>query len=178
MELKSTIRQFMLQKRNELSDMQVQEYSTAIFNKLIMMSEALSLKVVHVYIALGNEVDLSLFINAMLDNGVKIVTTKSLKGGELKHLVLDNLNDLSDGIYGTKFPTTEVEYKGDPDLILVPGLAFDSSNNRIGYGAGYYDKFLAEKSSARKIGICYDFQVKGQLPIEPHDIKMDFIITN
>ena len=64
----------------------------------------------------------------------------------------------------------------DIDLIVVPGVAFDRERNRLGRGKGYYDRLLSQlKASA--IGICFDFQLKGQIPTEPFDRKMDLVIT-
>lgn len=62
------------------------------------------------------------------------------------------------------------------DIVIVPGVAFDRKMNRLGRGKGYYDRFLP-KISAPKIGICFDFQLLDQIPIEPTDIKMDYIIS-
>jgi 5-formyltetrahydrofolate cyclo-ligase len=63
------------------------------------------------------------------------------------------------------------------DLAIVPGLAFDKQNNRIGYGKGYYDKLLSNLS-VFKIGICFDFQIFDKIPATEKDIKMDLVITN
>ena len=65
---------------------------------------------------------------------------------------------------------------GSIDWIIVPGVAFDKKLNRLGRGKGYYDKLLVQ-TSATKIGICYELQLFDEIPAEPHDIKMDFIIT-
>jgi 5-formyltetrahydrofolate cyclo-ligase len=63
------------------------------------------------------------------------------------------------------------------DLAIVPGIAFDKENNRMGRGKAYYDKTLSRlKGKARLIGICYDFQMVEKVPVEPHDIKMDGVI--
>ena len=63
------------------------------------------------------------------------------------------------------------------DLIVVPGMAFDSRNNRLGRGKGYYDRILKRLPNAPKIGLAFDFQIVEQVPAEPHDVKMDFVIT-
>lgn len=63
------------------------------------------------------------------------------------------------------------------DAIIVPMLGFDASLHRLGYGGGYYDKFLAEQSGAKKIGVCYELGKVDQLPSEPHDVALDIIIT-
>ena len=62
------------------------------------------------------------------------------------------------------------------DLILVPGVAFDLSGNRLGRGKGFYDRILAEASGI-KCGVCHDFQLLEKIPAEPHDAKVDFILT-
>ncbi len=68
-------------------------------------------------------------------------------------------------------PVEEIE------LIIVPGVAFDRRGNRLGRGKGFYDRLLAD-SRASKIGVAYDFQIVEEIPAEPHDIKMDIVITN
>lgn len=62
------------------------------------------------------------------------------------------------------------------DLIIVPGVAFDRKQNRMGYGKGYYDRFLP-KVKAPKVGICFDFQLLDSIPTEDNDIKMDYIVS-
>ena len=64
----------------------------------------------------------------------------------------------------------------DIDMIVVPGIAFDRNRNRLGRGKGYYDRLLSDlKASA--VGLCFDFQLKDQIPVEPFDKKVDLVIT-
>ena len=63
------------------------------------------------------------------------------------------------------------------DLILVPGVAFDASGNRLGRGKGYYDKILRQ-TDAYKLGVCFAFQLLEQIPTEPHDVKMDRVVAS
>ena len=62
------------------------------------------------------------------------------------------------------------------DLVIVPGVAFDRNKNRLGRGKGYYDRFLP-KITAPKVGICFDFQLKDQIPADINDVKMDYIVS-
>lgn len=62
------------------------------------------------------------------------------------------------------------------DVVLVPGVAFDASGNRLGRGKGYYDKILQQTKKAYKIGICFDFQLLNQVPVEDHDVVMDRVL--
>ncbi len=63
------------------------------------------------------------------------------------------------------------------ELIVVPGVAFDRQNNRMGRGRGFYDRLLKSTPNAVKVGVAYDFQMLDSIPVEPHDVKMDRVIT-
>lgn len=91
-----------------------------------------------------------------------------------KYVSSGGMNKSSLGIYepnGDNF----TDYK-KVDLIIVPGIAFDRKMNRLGRGKGYYDRFLP-KLSAPRAGICFEFQLKDQIPSDANDIKMDYIIS-
>ena len=64
------------------------------------------------------------------------------------------------------------------DMIIVPGVAFDSHGNRMGRGRGFYDRLLKSTPNAAKIGVGYDFQLLDTIPVEPHDVPMDCVITD
>jgi 5-formyltetrahydrofolate cyclo-ligase len=115
-------------------------------------------------LALGTTCALPFF-----DAGKKIYGVK-----EIKKLA----TDIVAGKFGVREPaSTCAEIPLDQfDLVLVPGMAFDLSGNRIGRGQGFYDRLL-EKVSGIKCGVGYDFQLLKKIPIEPHDAKVDFILT-
>lgn len=64
-----------------------------------------------------------------------------------------------------------------PEIIIVPGLGFDQSGKRLGRGKGFYDKYL-EKNAAVKIAVAFEMQMEKEIPVDPHDIKMDFVVTD
>lgn len=81
------------------------------------------------------------------------------------------------GDFGIEVPAkAESVDKHSLDLVLLPGLAFDGQGYRVGYGKGYYDRFLAGTRAVR-VGICYSFQLFSALPREPHDLAADFVLT-
>ncbi len=91
---------------------------------------------------------------------------------------IESKDDLVQGAYNIYEPSVVKPAKGcDMDVIFVPGLAFDRSGGRMGFGKGYYDKFL-KRCRGTKVGICYDFQLFDSIPTEEHDIPMDYIITD
>jgi 5-formyltetrahydrofolate cyclo-ligase len=63
------------------------------------------------------------------------------------------------------------------ELIVVPGVAFDPTGNRMGRGRGFYDRLLKSTPNAMKVGVAYDFQLLDKIPVEPHDVPMDSVIT-
>ena len=94
----------------------------------------------------------------------------------------NSIDDLHSGPYGIRQPRLDESKIVDIqaiDAVIVPGLAFDKAKNRLGRGAGYYDRFLSElPKSVVKIGIAFDFQVVDCLPTEEHDVPLDYIIAN
>lgn len=131
---------------------------------------------VHTFLPMGNEPDIFPLIRQLLQLGITVVAPEALPGGALRHHVLSFMEPLNKGIYGTSFPASGIEYHGDYDLIIVPGLAFDQRHYRLGYGAGYYDRFLAEHPGSYKIGIAYPFQVMHEIPAAPHDVPLDEVV--
>lgn len=111
------------------------------------------------------EVDLVDFVTALQTDeaGIRVYTSRKL-GGEWRIVSADT----------DKEPPVIPQF----DVIIVPMLGFDpATRQRVGYGGGYYDKFLASQPQARKIGVCYDAGRVAHIPVEPHDIALDMIVT-
>ena len=83
--------------------------------------------------------------------------------------------DFVKGAFGIPEPKTEV-FEGDIDLILVPGVVFDEQGHRIGYGKGYYDRFLQDRQTL-SIGVSFRFQVIPRLPFTGHDVRLKGLVT-
>lgn len=101
-----------------------------------------------------------------------------IKGNDLQLLVYAGKESLKTGAFGILEPSEDCATvpESEIDLIIVPGVAFDRQHNRLGRGKGFYDRLLSTLD-APKIGICYDFQLKDLIPVEPFDRKMDLIVT-
>jgi 5-formyltetrahydrofolate cyclo-ligase len=153
-------------------------YDAWICNALEILITERNYKVVHAYLPMGNEIDIKPLITQLLVNGTTVVVPKTLKNRKLEHLVLDSLDNLEPGVYGTSHPKKGVVFIGNIDLIIVPGLAFDNQNYRLGYGGGYYDAFLAEYTTAFTVGIAYPFQKLKTVPKEAHDACLNTVCTH
>lgn len=152
---KDLIRLWLKSTRMKMTSDEVMSSSRLITNRLIKLLNWSSFKKVHCYEEIKS---------------LNEVTTSSIRDYLSKQ---PNIN-LTMQDKGNILPTLESKY----DLILVPTLGFDTRGNRMGWGGGYYDQFLANQKSAFKIGLCYQsgFVLKG-LPLEKHDIPLDIVVT-
>jgi 5-formyltetrahydrofolate cyclo-ligase len=107
----------------------------------------------------------------------KRIALPRISGAELTFHWVADFAELQPGQFGIMEPSEDAQEAGKEfDLILVPGLAFDLGGRRLGRGKGYYDRFLSTARGLR-VGICYDDQIVDEVPVEPHDLKMDFVVT-
>jgi 5-formyltetrahydrofolate cyclo-ligase len=174
---KSALRKSLLERRETMTKNKIKLDSEIIADELISYIQEHSVKTIHIYYPLEQEISTIEVIEFCLKNKVKVVTSKVLKDKTLKHLEIKSLKKMNSGIFGTMYPSPEVEYTGKYDLIVIPAIGFDHNKNRLGFGAGYYDTFLVNHKKTTKIGIAFNYQLIQEIPVEPHDISMDIIIT-
>ncbi len=168
---KEIIRKQMLLKRKEINNKE--KISTIIVDKIINLDIYKKSRVVALYNSLSNEVDTNVLINKSLKN--KIVLLPRIINDKIEFIRIDNNTKYEKSNIGVMEPIGK-EYLGNIDLIVVPGVSFDRERNRLGFGMGYYDKYLNNKN-IYKIGICFNEQLISELPVNKFDIKMDLIIT-
>ena len=134
--------------------------------------------VIMLYMPLGNETDTTEIISKAFSDGKKLVFPVTDKeNGEITPCYAGKETVFAEGAFSVREPAEkDVADVSEIDVIVVPGIAFDKKGSRIGFGKGCYDRFL-KNCPAVKIGFCYDFQAAHDIPTEPHDIKMDFLIT-
>ena len=176
---KSTLRERMKLEREKLSKGEVRERSTLIVEQLLSLPEFFRSDVIHTYISSKkNEVDTHELIRVLLKRKKRVVvpiadkTTKSMK-----HSELFSLSELVGGAYGILEPKMYRPVPAaDLEVIVVPALAVDKKGNRLGFGAGFYDRFLHD-IQLPTIVLAYDFQVIDDVPRENTDIPVSFIIT-
>ncbi len=163
------------QRRRIMSEQEVQEQSALIIAQLEQMSTFQEAKVVLLYYPIHNEVDLRPLLTKY--EGQKTFLLPVTHRHSMEVRPYDGEDMMRKGRMGVPEPQTET-YKGHIDLILVPGVVFDNHCHRIGRGGGYYDKYLSKHPLAKKIGVCYNFQLKKHdIPHLWHDHKMDRVIT-
>lgn len=175
---KNELRNKVLQQRAATAPTLLSAWSDSINQQLIARLKSHSVKTLHCFLPLDREVGVWETVHYALQNDITVVVPKTLPKGKLLHLILDDANNLTEGLFKTQLPATEIESQGTYDVIIVPGLVFDHEGGRIGYGAGYYDRLLADHERAHKIGVCFPFQLSTHaIPQEDHDVAIDEVIT-
>lgn len=176
---KNIIREEIRRKREKLSIDVIREKSNIIANKLISLDMIKESSCIMTYISIKNEVDTSIIISKLKNMGKNIVIPYFINNQEIGASLINDIdNDLVIGNYNTFVPKSIIKID-NIDVVIVPGVAFDYNGNRIGFGGGYYDRFLSKpiNRKAFKIGICYDFQLVDNISNEKHDISIDFLVT-
>lgn len=172
---KSALRQEIKALRAAQNAAEKQELEKAIILAVDMYVQERNIQKIHVFIPMEGEVNLMPLYQKWLEEGKTLIAPKTKENRILENLIWQDFNKIAEGKWGTKHPDTQQVYKGEYGLILVPGLAFDLKGYRLGYGAGYYDSFLANHALVPKIGIAFPFQIVLSVPKEKHDQKVDGI---
>ncbi len=165
--------------RNAMTQAEVEEKSGCITDRILCAPFYQSAHTIMTYLSIRHEPDtFSLVRHAFADGKTVVIPVVDKTQPGLLHLSrLLSLDILTPGAFGILEPETIVPVsEAELDLIVVPGLVFDRFGGRIGYGKGYYDRLL-ERTDATKAAFCYSFQVVEKAQTEPHDIPMDFLVT-
>jgi 5-formyltetrahydrofolate cyclo-ligase len=176
---KRALRQTMLARRKGLSPAESRSASLRVQIAFIATTEFAGAGTIALYAPIHNEVDTSQVMLEALKSS-KVLLFPSVSGNGLEFRSVSGPGDLREGAFGILEPTPECPLHSpeEADLIVVPGIAFDTEGRRIGYGKGYYDKALHRlEGKGRIVGFCYDFQLVDRISGESHDVLMDMIIT-
>jgi len=138
-------------------------------------------KTILFYVSYDNEVYTHEMIKESLEVKKQVVVPKTdMNKRTILCSTLTKWDDLLAGAYNILEPRQECLNEVSPesiDLIIMPGIAFDCQGNRIGHGMGYYDRLLKKKMNAHRLGLAFEFQIVENIPTEPHDIKVEKIVT-
>jgi 5-formyltetrahydrofolate cyclo-ligase len=179
---KELLRHEVLAKRDARSAEERFEKSAEIASRLVKLSEIIKAESIFTYVSFRSEVDTHRMIDSFLAKGkVVSVPLSDMKKKIINPFIIKSLkNDLVPGVFGILEPDLE---KIDPviadkiDIVIVPGAAFSENGCRIGYGGGFYDRFLQNRSIT-SYALAFDFQLVDEVPFDPEfDMKVDYIVT-
>lgn len=164
------------EKRYALRESEVQTLSQECVSKVLQFPELLEANTVCVYMPTGNEIDTSAIIQYCLENQKRVAAPR-IEGDTMEFYYFQSIVDLKQGAYDIWEPTGTERVTDEESVVIMPGVAFDLDCNRIGYGKGYYDKYLSKHPNMKKIALAYEFQIVGKIKREIHDIRPEMIVT-
>ena len=189
MTTKKQLRKEVLQLRDSLTELERKEKSDSITKRVSSINEFCDADQYLLFASFRSEVDTSSLLSQALESHKPVYVPKVL-GKEMKFYQIESLDELEQGYQGIPEPREEKhrEFEPIPDqklFVLVPGAVFDKEGGRIGYGGGFYDKFLESlenkvpRENLCKMAVAYGCQIieSGIIPQESYDISPDYIVT-
>lgn len=177
---KKRLRQEILLQRLSLTEEEIKEKSDLISEKFIARFKHRKDLKVMAFMPFRNEVDTKGIITEIMEQNGSIILPRVVKESHtIRAYHVENLaTEVETGTWGISEPLLSLPEvpASEIDIVLVPGIAFDRQGNRLGYGGGFYDRFLP-MTKALKLGICFDFQVCQHIPAQAWDEKLDDILT-
>ena len=173
---KKGLRRTIRERKRAMTEEEIVSRSEAL-GVLFAQSEAYkAAKTIYGYLPYNQEVRTVPMLEQALKDGKRVAVPK-VYGDEMKFLYLDDLTKVEKGYAGIPEPIADEPVADDETaLVLMPGLAFDPQGHRIGYGGGFYDKFLAAEPNHPTLALCYEFQMLPELHTEEHDIPVDTVL--
>ena len=133
-------------------------------------------KTIYGYLPYNQEVRIVPMLQRALAEGKRVAVPKCY-GDEMRFIYMDDLSKVESGYCGIPEPIEDGPIADDPTaLVLMPGLAFTKAGDRMGYGGGFYDKFLASEPDHPTLALCYEFQMVEYIPTEEYDIPVDCVL--
>lgn len=174
---KNDLRKHIRMLKSMYTPEQLREQSEAIITRLQSNPAFVKAKTVMMYYSLDDEVCTHSLIDILVERGKTVLLPVVTSNEEMELRRYTKANDLQGGFFNIMEPIGE-EFTNydDIDVVVVPGMSFDTRGNRLGRGKGYYDRFLKRHPQIYKIGVCFDFQKMPGVPTEENDIKMDIVV--
>lgn len=173
---KTALRKMIRDKKRAMTQEQIAEASLRLEKMFLDTEEYTAAHTVFAYLPYNQEVRTEGIIMKALADGKRVAIPK-VYGDEMRFILITDLEGLEKSNMGIPEPITDSPVVVDATaLVLMPGLAFDALGHRIGYGGGFYDKYLAQEPEHPTIALCYDFQMQPQLETDDFDIPVDKVI--
>lgn len=173
---KTQLRKMIREKKRAMTLEEIETSSTKLCSLLIATDEYRNAHTIYGYLPYNQEVRTVPLLEQALRDGKKVAVPK-VYGDDMRFIYIEDLSDIAPGYAGIPEPISDEPIAEDPTaLVLMPGLAFDPAGHRIGYGGGFYDRFLSGEPTHPTVALCYAFQVLDHLDTEEFDIPVDRVI--
>ena len=175
--MKTNLRKILRERRDGMSEEDVLQSSRIITDTLLESDLFQNCNSLFAYSDVRNEVHTRPLIDFCFKTGKPVFVPVTQKY-EMFFSEIHSFSELEDSLYGIPSPKNPIPTEPDSgSLFVVPGLGFDKCGNRIGYGAGFYDKYLCCRSRLHLVGFCFESQLEDELPADKNDIRMDSVLT-
>jgi len=173
---KKQLRKTIREQKQAMTPAEIEEKSRILGEKFATNEAYKNAATIYGYLPYNQEVRTVPMLEQALKDGKQVAVPK-VCGDDMKFIYLTDLSQVEKGYAGIPEPIADGPVADDPSaLVLMPGLAFDPQGHRIGYGGGFYDRFLAAEPDHPTLALCYDFQVFPHLDTEEFDIPVDAVL--
>ena len=173
---KQELRKAIRARKRAMTEEEIERRSRSLCQKFLESDAYRACRTLYVYLPYNQEVRTVPILAQALADGKQVAVPK-VYGDDMKFIVLTDLTQVSRGYAGIPEPIADEPVAEDETaLVLMPGLAFDPQGHRIGYGGGFYDKFLSREPNHPTLALCYEFQMVEHLETEEFDIPVDTVI--
>ena len=176
MEEKRLIRKQIFAARKTYTDQQIEEMSKKITERLETLSEFQNAQRILAYADYNHEVMTGFIIEAAWKAGKEVAVPKVV-GKDMIFYKLTDFSQLEPGYFGIPEPASGVIVEWSDALMIMPGVAFDRENHRVGYGGGFYDRYLEKHPQLERVAVAFSFQMLPEVPTEPTDICPQIVVT-
>ena len=173
---KKALRKYIKEKKQAITEAQICRAGEGLAQQLFAHPLYREAKSLYGYLSYNQEVRTLPILRQAQADGKRVAVPK-VYGDEMKFIYLSDLSQVDTGYAGIPEPVADTPVADDPTaLVLMPGLAFDAQGHRIGYGGGFYDKFLALEPNHPTVALCYGFQMLDALETQEHDVPVDLVL--
>lgn len=173
---KQALRKEIREKKRAMTEAEIVAASEKLGQLFAASASYQQAKTIYGYLPYNQEVRTVPMLQKALEDGKRVAVPKCY-GDEMRFIYLDDLSQVEKGYCGIPEPIADGPIADDETaLVLMPGLAFDPQGHRIGYGGGFYDKFLAKEPNHPTLALCYGFQMVEHLETEAFDIPVDCVL--
>ncbi|MBQ8359628.1 MAG: 5-formyltetrahydrofolate cyclo-ligase [Oscillospiraceae bacterium] len=173
---KTALRRMIREKKRAMTEDQIVAASERLTQLFLACPQYAQAKTIYGYLPYNQEVRTVPILEQALADGKRVAVPK-IYGDEMRFIYMTDLSKVEKNQWGIPEPVADEPEGDDPTaLVLMPGLAFDPAGHRIGYGGGYYDKFLEKEPGHPTVALCYEFQMLPAIETDEYDIPVDCVL--
>ncbi len=173
---KAALRKAIREQKRAMTQETIQVKSQRLGELLRQHPAYQAARCIYGYLPYNQEVRTTAMLFAALADGKRVAVPK-VYGEQMRFVYITDLTQVAPGYCGIPEPLADAPVAREEDaLVLMPGLAFDAAGGRMGYGGGFYDKFLEQEPHHPTLALCYDFQMVAQVPTQKHDHPVDWVL--